>query len=208
MKFQGILASAFVVRVAAILLLPSPLFSDEIDYVALGRSLAAGEGYQVDGHPTAYRPPGYPVLLAASFRIFGDSLFPPRAAQVLADLLSCYLVYALGKRLLNERVGLAAAAVFALFPAQILYVPHLMTETVFTTLFLLYLLLCTPGTASLKTGTLAGVASARRLSSVRQSSCSPRRSLWCGMITGGARRRISGVLPSPARRRSSSSPRG
>ena len=157
MKFPAILAAALVVRVAAVAFLSSPLYSDEIDYVALGKSVAAGEGYRADGHPTAYRPPGYPLFLAASFKTFGDSLYPPRAAQVLADLLSCYLVYALGKRLFSERVGIAASAVFALFPAQILYVPHLMTETIFTTLFLLYLFLCTGRTASVKADLLAGI---------------------------------------------------
>ena len=136
----AILAAALLLRVGAVALFHPPLFSDEIDYVALGKSLAHGDGYSLDGHPTAYRTPGYPLMLALSFSVFGESLLPVRAWQALADLLSCLLVYLLGKKLFSERVGLIAAGVFALFPLQILYVSMMMTETVFTTLLLLYLL--------------------------------------------------------------------
>ena len=102
----------------------------------------------LEGHPTAYRPPGYPLLLASLFKAFGDSLIPIRIAQAFADLLSCFLVYLIGRRLFAGRVGLIAAGIFALFPIQILYVPILMTETVFTTLLLLYILICTGETPS------------------------------------------------------------
>jgi 4-amino-4-deoxy-L-arabinose transferase-like glycosyltransferase len=152
-----LLTAGLIVRIAAVALFHPPLFSDDIDYVALGKSLAHGNGYQLDGHPTAYRPPGYPLLLAFSFRFFGESLAPIRAAQAAADLLSCFLVYLLGKKLFSERVGLIGAGIFALFPPEILYVSIMMTETVFTTLLLLYLLICTGETASWKMSTVAGI---------------------------------------------------
>jgi alpha-L-fucosidase 2 len=153
----GMLATGLIVRLAAVMLFHPPLFSDDLDYVALGNSIAHGNGYQIDGHPTAYRPPGYPLLLAFSFRLFGESLVPVRVGQAFADLLSCFLVYALGRRLFTERAGLIGCAIFALFPVQILYVPIMMTETVFTTLLLLYLLLCTGEKASWKMSIVAGV---------------------------------------------------
>jgi beta-galactosidase len=152
-----ILGTGLIVRVAAIALFHPPIFSDQIDYVALGRSLAHGGGYSLDGHPTAFRPPGYPLLLAFSFSLFGESLLPVRAAQACADLLSCFLVYVLGRKLFSERVGLIGAGIFALFPVQILYVPIIMSETVFTTLLVMYLVLCADGTSSWKQGVLAGI---------------------------------------------------
>ena len=152
-----ILAAGLIARIATVALFHPPLFSDDIDYVALGKSLAHGEGYQLEGHPTAYRPPGYPLLLAVSFRLFGESLLPVRAAQAAADLLSCFLVFLLGRRLFSERAGLIGAGIFALFPMEILYVSIMMTETVFTTLLLLYLLICTGAKASWKMSIAAGI---------------------------------------------------
>jgi 4-amino-4-deoxy-L-arabinose transferase-like glycosyltransferase len=152
-----ILGAALTVRIATAVLFHPPLFSDDLDYVALGKSLAHGDGYQLEGHPTAYRTPGYPLLLALSFRLFGESLVPIRAAQAAADLISCFLVFTLGRKLFSERVGLIGAGIFALFPIQILYVSIIMTETVFTTLLLLYLLLCTGDAASWKRSIAAGI---------------------------------------------------
>jgi 4-amino-4-deoxy-L-arabinose transferase-like glycosyltransferase len=152
-----ILGAGLIVRVAAIALFHPPLFSDQIDYAALGQSLAHGTGYTLDGHPTAFRPPGYPLLLAISFTLFGDSLLPVRAAQAFADLATCLLVFVLGRKLFPERTGLIGAGIFAMFPIQILYVPVIMSETVFTTLLMLYLVLCTRGPQSWKQGILEGI---------------------------------------------------
>ncbi len=152
-----ILAAGLIARIATVALFHPPLFSDDLDYVALGKSVAHGDGYQIDGHPTAYRPPGYPLLLAFSFRFFGESLVPVRLGQAAADLLSCFLVFLLGRRLFSERVGLIGAGIFALFPIQILYVSIMMTETVFTTLLLLYLLICTGEKASWRMSLAAGI---------------------------------------------------
>ena len=153
----GILAAGLIVRIATVALFHPPLFADDLDYVALGKALAHGDAYQLEGHTTAYRTPGYPLLLALSFRLFGESLVPVRAAQAAADLLSCFLVFLLGRKLFSERVGLIGATLFALFPLQFLYISIIMTETVFTTLLLLYLLLCTGETASWKRSIAAGI---------------------------------------------------
>ncbi len=37
---------------------------DPDGYLRLARSLLQGDGFQINGHPTAYRPPLYPILLA------------------------------------------------------------------------------------------------------------------------------------------------
>ena len=152
-----ILTAGLIVRIAAVALFHPPLISDDIDYVALGKSLAHGEGFQLDGHATAFRPPGYPILLALSFRLFGESLLPVRVVQAAADLLSCFVLFLLGRRLFSERAGLIGAGIFALFPVEVLYVSIMMTETVFTTLLLLYLLICTGTKASWNTGIVAGI---------------------------------------------------
>ncbi|HTR82764.1 MAG TPA: glycosyltransferase family 39 protein [Bacteroidota bacterium] len=133
----GILAVALALRCAAIAVYHSPLVSDDKDYVAIAHSIVHGDGIALDGKPTAYRLPGYPLLLACSYSLFGETNLPIKILQALADVGSCMLLFLLGRRLFSEKIGLVAAAILALFPIQILYVTHLMTETLFTTILLL-----------------------------------------------------------------------
>jgi 4-amino-4-deoxy-L-arabinose transferase-like glycosyltransferase len=58
-------------------------FEDPDNYLPLARSLASGEGFALRGHPTAYRPPLYPILLAPLIPIFGHE---PRLGVALLHL--------------------------------------------------------------------------------------------------------------------------
>jgi 4-amino-4-deoxy-L-arabinose transferase-like glycosyltransferase len=137
----AIILAATMLRFGTVLLFHPQLLSDDRDYDAIARSLASGEGYKIDGKLTAYRVPGYPLILAGTYALFGDTKAPIRIFQALSDVVSCLLLFAIGKKLFSEKVGLIAAAGLALYPVQILYVSHLMTETLFTTLFLLIIFL-------------------------------------------------------------------
>ena len=132
-----IIAVAAVLRICMAAFFHPPLISDDRDYDAIARSLVHGQGFSLDGAPTAYRLPGYPLLLAGSYGVFGDVKTPIRFFQAAADVLSCLLLFSIGKKMFSESVGLIAAAALAVFPIQVLYVSHLMTETLFTTVLLL-----------------------------------------------------------------------
>ncbi len=132
-----LLGIALILRLAVAIWVSVPLISDDRDYHALGVSLAEGKGFVLDGEPTAYRTPGYPLILAALYAVFGPSTLSVTIFQAFAGTFSCLLLYLLGVRLLGRQMAFSAAAVFALFPLQIMYVPLLLTETVFTTMLLL-----------------------------------------------------------------------
>ena len=150
----GIIVVAAILRVGTIALFHPPLISDDKDYDAIARSLVHGDGFTLDGNPTAYRLPGYPLLLAATYAVFGDSKTPIRMLQVAADVISCLLLFGIGKKMFSEKVGLLAAAILALFPIQILYVSHLMTETIFTTILLLIVWIVVEENESYGSGTM------------------------------------------------------
>ena len=133
----AILLLAALLRLGAIAEFHSPLISDDKDYDAIARAVVHGEGYSFEGKPTAYRLPAYPLVLAGTYFLFGEHHYPVKILQMILDTYSCFLLYAIGKKLFSAQVGLLAAAILALFPIQILYVTHLMTETIFTTIFLL-----------------------------------------------------------------------
>ncbi|HTR98516.1 MAG TPA: glycosyltransferase family 39 protein [Bacteroidota bacterium] len=145
------------IRLGVALLFAPPLFSDDIDYVAIGKLLARGGGFLLDGSSTTYRPPGYPYILSLFFRLFGDSLTPVRLAQAACDMVSCLLVFSIGRKLFDDRVGLVAAGIFALSPMQILYVSIMMTETLFTVTFLGVVRICMENRISTRRALLGGI---------------------------------------------------
>jgi 4-amino-4-deoxy-L-arabinose transferase-like glycosyltransferase len=56
---------------AAAMLRGAGAFDDPDNYLALARAVAAGDGLSLNGRPTAYRPPLYPLLLAPSTLVLG-----------------------------------------------------------------------------------------------------------------------------------------
>jgi hypothetical protein len=57
---------------AAAMLHGDGAFDDPDNYLPLARSVAAGDGLSLNGRPTAYRPPLYPLLLAPSSLVLGE----------------------------------------------------------------------------------------------------------------------------------------
>lgn len=80
--------------------------------------------------PTLSRLPGYPAFLAAVFYMFGIGNF--RAVlliQGLFDLVTCFLIADLARRLLGERAAKAAFLLAALCPFLANYAATALTET-------------------------------------------------------------------------------
>ena len=80
--------------------------------------------------PTLCRLPGYPLFLAACFRLFGMEHY--RAAlnvQVAVDLITCWLASALAGRLFGRRARLCVLWIAALCPFTANYVATALPET-------------------------------------------------------------------------------
>jgi 4-amino-4-deoxy-L-arabinose transferase-like glycosyltransferase len=108
------------------------------DYQAY--ALAKGMGF-VDfaGQPSAHWPPGYPAMLAPLYRLTDNSLLSARLLNVVAGSATVVLVYLLGRKVFDRRIGLIAAGLLAVFPGQVFATSLIMTEPVFTFLFVLVL---------------------------------------------------------------------
>ena len=97
-------------------------FPDSASYWELGQRIAAGEPYQV-GSPDrrVHRAPGYPLLLAAMFRVVGLEASPTWARDMGAVLgaLTVGAVYWLAWQIFGIRVAWLAAGLVALYPEAI-----------------------------------------------------------------------------------------
>ena len=98
----AVLAIAAALRLTAILTVGDmpALHGDEGYYVESARVLASGRDLA-----DTFRPPGYPLFLAAVLRVAGDHLLALRLAQLVAGLVLVALVY----DLVRARFGLRAA---------------------------------------------------------------------------------------------------
>lgn len=132
---------AALVRLVFVLALPQmPVISDDLLYDRLAWNLATGHGYSLNPpDPYALFAPGYPLVLAGLYSLFGHSLRVVRVFQALLGAGTCLLVGLVGARIFGRRVGLIAGGLASLYPAFIFYAGLLFSETVFT--FILVLLL-------------------------------------------------------------------
>jgi hypothetical protein len=112
----GVLAVATFVRVWA--LDATGLNSDEVVYVTQGASLAGDPAFSQQfpifrAHPLLFQS------LLALIHTFSASDFLARLAAAVFGVASVLLVFAIGRRLYDATVGLAAAGIFALMPYHV-----------------------------------------------------------------------------------------
>lgn len=61
-------------------------------------------------------PPLYPFFLVGIYTLYGRSPIPVACAQTVADLLTTFLIYLIGRRVGGEGVGLVSAALYGCYP--------------------------------------------------------------------------------------------
>jgi 4-amino-4-deoxy-L-arabinose transferase-like glycosyltransferase len=85
--------------------------------------------------PTAYRPPGFPLLLAVAHALAGGTI-GDRLAQCAVGVALVALVGIVATRLFDRRTALVAMTLAALSPVLVVFGSSLISEPLFTTLVL------------------------------------------------------------------------
>lgn len=148
MLFVAVISSIIVLSYNDYFLLGDPIHpnNDDVKYIQSAR-LFINEGvlaYNTGNLPSAFIMPGITVLLAGFMKIFGQgeaAIIAFRLFQVLQQALCIYLIYWLGKRFFNPRVGVVAAIISALYLPDYYTAGVILSEMTFRTLLLL--LICT-----------------------------------------------------------------
>jgi 4-amino-4-deoxy-L-arabinose transferase-like glycosyltransferase len=138
-----ILAVALALRLTTVALTwDTPTTLDPADFSRTAQSIASGHGYPPTnrapgGGPSAFRPPAYPILLAAVYAIGGHES-PPIGRLVGAFLgtLSVGLIGLIALRLWGKRVGVLALAIAAVAPPLVILSTALVSEALFVPLVL------------------------------------------------------------------------
>ena len=107
--------------------------NDSPTYIDPARQLAA-EGYYT--YPSLLRTPLYPMFLALVLKVFGMPWANVIVIQILASTFNVFLTYCLARKLFSSSVAIAASLFLAVGLESIANQFFILTETLFTTLFL------------------------------------------------------------------------
>lgn len=163
----GLAALALAVRLLAVILTTDQaLIADEREYDQQGRFIADGMWFWSttpygNPHPSMWKTPGYPAFVGVIYSLLGPGSNQVAALQALIGSVTVLLTWAVGRRLFDARVGLAAAALVALNPFVWQFEVRLFVESIVTPLTLAFFLVVLerPATArrALGVGVLVGV---------------------------------------------------
>ena len=110
---------------------------DEAEYASIGRSVVDGDGYSIDGHANALRPPLLPLTGSTAILISGSTDdVTLKYMIVLFALLGLALLYHLVRLAHGEGSALLAAIVLGLSPSFWQYTSYFLSEIPFLTFFL------------------------------------------------------------------------
>lgn len=147
----ALFGTAAVLRFAWIALVPTIPTNDFLEYHELAIRLAeTGRFITADGDPTAFRPPGYPALLAVFYAMLGPLLWIGKLLNVAMGAAIPVLTWRLLAEAAGERVGRLAGVLVALFPSMIGFTSLHSTEIPSTLATLAMFLLASRGLTRLQ----------------------------------------------------------
>ena len=160
----AVLLFAFSLRIYSILSLHVLPTADALTFHRIAVSLVSGNGFSLDGIPTAFRPPGFPLLLAGVYAVTHNNLVVAQIVQAFLETVQCGLLYLIARAVFSVPAGLVAAIFWAAYPTSVLQSSLLMGEPLFNCLLLSMLLVTiTRNPSDVKTsifvGLLLGLAS-------------------------------------------------
>jgi 4-amino-4-deoxy-L-arabinose transferase-like glycosyltransferase len=146
---------SLVVRISFITIFPSRSIKldDTISWDSVGWNFLNGRGFtEIDGSPTSVRPPVYPIFLAITYFFFGRNYTIVYLVQCVVGSFVPVLIFFLAKKFFNdEKISFYLALCSGLWPAFIVYVGIVGTETLYSVLFILFFLVFYKANFTLKT---------------------------------------------------------
>lgn len=111
--------------------LNEPLAEDQLEYHSLAVQVLRGNGFiRSSGEPTAWRTPGYPLVLASSMVLLGEGVFRLRLLMILLSSASVVALMILASMLSKERtVPILAGVLLAINTSSIAFSGLLLAET-------------------------------------------------------------------------------
>ena len=136
----AVYAAAVLVRLAVAVSFGAqpPVIADAQDYDRLAVGLLQTGSYMTtSGELSSLRPPLYPLVVAGVYFLAGEGNFVAVALlQAAISLVTMVVVHRMAAQLAGPWVGLTAAAMFGFYPSHLAFNALLLSETLFSCLFL------------------------------------------------------------------------
>lgn len=137
----GLLVLCFVLRLFWVLHAQLPPTGDYSVFHSAAAAMAKYPNLDSDQYLSLFpHVMGYSWFLSLFYRVLGPSPLVAAVVNTLLSTLSCALLYFLSKQLWGERAAAMAGLIWTLFPSQILYNMFVLSEPLYTTLILGFLL--------------------------------------------------------------------
>jgi 4-amino-4-deoxy-L-arabinose transferase-like glycosyltransferase len=171
------------------------LASDSYQYLTIARNLIDHGAFSLDDMPpfgpTIRRAPVYPAFLALLHLLGARAPFQIAIAQALLGALCCPLVFYLAKQVMSERRAALAACFYAVFPAGLLWVPYVLSETLFTLLLLSSVALTVAGIRRGSATIIAGAGAMLSLSAMCRPISLPLVAIFAAILALRQPRRLA-----------------
>src|SRR5215203_5519454 len=162
----GLAALGFVLCIGMIYVTgrDNPDFADSIDYITAARMLVENGSYPAVGGLNFFRAPLFPLFMAGTWSITGESVFAVKIVQAVLHAITTLMIFRTAKLLTGETlVASLAGLLFAVNPFFLYQAAAIQTEALHTFLMTLSLLLVIKMVVDkdgfdLKTAAAAGVA--------------------------------------------------
>ena len=111
-------------------------FVDDWDYISFANNLIE-QGIFVTDLSTFYSNshevgPGFPIIIALSLKIFGESYLPIIILNAIISSLIPIIIFYLGKEIFNKEVGLISSLWSIFYVLHIIYIPFVLIEGGYT----------------------------------------------------------------------------
>ncbi len=104
---------------------------DGTGYYDLAQNLITGNGFSSYGKATTHRPPLYPFFIAFFMKLQTPFPLGVQVGQAVLGALSCGILFLIGRRVFDERVGLVASLIQTIDYASVRQVVATMPEILF-----------------------------------------------------------------------------
>lgn len=138
----SIIFVSFAIKIVLAFFLPSEIRSDSYVYHSLAQSIVNTFTYSFEDKITGVIAPGYSIFLSGLYFIFGPEQFWIKIVQSILEIFTCLLFYKVCLNYFDGKKSLAALAIFAFFPSNILFSQTILTEPLFGFLAILLLYFC------------------------------------------------------------------
>jgi hypothetical protein len=155
----ALLILVLAVRAAAMMLFHNPVTGDSAAYYAMAESLSHGQPMRDMFGQAAFYSPGYPILLALPFALFGASAQAALALNLVLALVTALLVVLLARRITGSPVAALVAGIgYALWVPSVYSATFIFKENLTTPLLLGFVLTVLKAGDSARPMALCGLA--------------------------------------------------